>query len=174
MGMPRWVVAVVALLFVIGAAYNFTLGHDRTDAVWGLVVGLLLGAIYVYARREERLQRQFLVWLKQNAEAVHAGGAVYRDVTITRDTVVRQFGVCMSALVVSFRTRSRHLIVGHDAVALTGIVSTVASLLLGWWGIPWGPVYTVMVAARNLRGGSRQTVGELLDQLAMRRQAAAA
>ncbi len=30
---------------------------------------------------------------------------------------------------------------------------TMISLLFGWWGIPWGPIFTVMSIYRNLRGG---------------------
>jgi len=37
--------------------------------------------------------------------------------------------------------------------------------VLGWWGIPWGPIYTVQVLLNNLRGGVKQTVGDLLAEL---------
>lgn len=41
----------------------------------------------------------------------------------------------------------------------------LASLVLGWWGIPWGRVYTLQAAWTNLKGGKRQTVGALLDAM---------
>jgi hypothetical protein len=34
-----------------------------------------------------------------------------------------------------------------------GLPYTAVSLLLGWWGIPWGFVYTPLVIATNLSGG---------------------
>jgi len=34
-----------------------------------------------------------------------------------------------------------------------GLPYCLGTLLLGWWGIPWGPIYTVQAIAKNLRGG---------------------
>ena len=168
----RFLVPAVAILVLCGAIADFV-NHEFVDGSQALTIGLLLAGLYFYSRRELRAQREFLAWLTANAAAVRFGGAVYRDAMISPETVVRQFGVCMSALLVSARTSSRFLIEGHDPVVLTAIVSTGTSLLLGWWAIPWGPVYTITVFVGNVRGGKRQTVGQLLDQLAAQPQTAA-
>ena len=34
---------------------------------------------------------------------------------------------------------------------------TAISLLVGWWGIPWGPIYTVQTMVMNLKGGKDVT-----------------
>jgi hypothetical protein len=31
------------------------------------------------------------------------------------------------------------------------------NLLLGWWGIPWGPIYTIGAAYRHIVGGKDVT-----------------
>jgi hypothetical protein len=36
---------------------------------------------------------------------------------------------------------------------LRGLPGTVISLLLGWWGVPWGIIYTPIVIVTNLTGG---------------------
>ena len=41
----------------------------------------------------------------------------------------------------------------------------LATLLLGWWGIPFGPVFTIRALYRNLAGGDEATVADLLNQL---------
>jgi hypothetical protein len=28
---------------------------------------------------------------------------------------------------------------------------------MSWWGIPWGPIYTIQALATNLRGGKNVT-----------------
>jgi hypothetical protein len=33
--------------------------------------------------------------------------------------------------------------------------ATLVTWLLGWWGIPWGPVYTVQALVQNLLGGTK-------------------
>jgi hypothetical protein len=37
---------------------------------------------------------------------------------------------------------------------LTGLPYTLISLLLGWWGFPWGPIYTIKCVASNSTGGT--------------------
>jgi hypothetical protein len=34
---------------------------------------------------------------------------------------------------------------------------TIVSLLFGWWGIPWGPIYTIGSLVTNLKGGHNVT-----------------
>jgi len=36
---------------------------------------------------------------------------------------------------------------------LQGLPYTVLSLLLGWWGVPWGLIYTPLVVITNFSGG---------------------
>ena len=38
------------------------------------------------------------------------------------------------------------------------------SLLLGWWGIPWGPIWTIGTVFKNLSGGVDVT-GNVLSAL---------
>ncbi len=35
---------------------------------------------------------------------------------------------------------------------------TLLTLLLGWWGFPWGPAFTIGAVRDNLRGGTDVTV----------------
>lgn len=34
-----------------------------------------------------------------------------------------------------------------------GLGFTLLSLLFGWWGIPWGPIYTIGALITNFSGG---------------------
>jgi hypothetical protein len=36
----------------------------------------------------------------------------------------------------------------------------MVSLLLGWWGVPWGLIYTPLTLWSNLSGGREVTAGE--------------
>ncbi len=38
-----------------------------------------------------------------------------------------------------------------------GLPYTLLSLFIGWWGFPWGLVYTPMVLIQNLGGGNDVT-----------------
>lgn len=159
-----WAMLVVGMLFLAGATYNvFGPEPDLTEAAGGAAIAAVLIALFVATRYHQKQADEFEGWLTQNANAIERGGARYRDVLVTPATVLTQFQVAVSFLIVTFRFPTRIYIVGNHATGMVAALCTVISLVLGWRGIPWGPIYTLQVVARNLRGGLRQTVGERLS-----------
>lgn len=65
---------------------------------------------------------------------------------------------CISLLLVTFK-RSSHIYFVRTGESNLGKIAgyTAVSLLLGWWGIPWGPTDTIQAVAINLRGGKNIT-----------------
>ncbi|HVU38303.1 MAG TPA: hypothetical protein VHC95_08215 [Opitutales bacterium] len=61
---------------------------------------------------------------------------------------------CFSIIVMTFkRPSSVHYIKpGHSRLA-RGAPFSAISLLFGWWGIPWGPIYTMQALTNNFSGG---------------------
>jgi hypothetical protein len=55
--------------------------------------------------------------------------------------------------------------VGSDKSQGTAIIYTLTSLLFGWWGFPWGLIYTPQAIYRNLCGGYRETIAELIPKV---------
>lgn len=72
---------------------------------------------------------------------------------------------CISILVMTFRRSSDIYFIrpGESAVS-PGIGFTVLSFFLGWWGIPWGPIYTIGAIFTNFSGGKDVTT-ELISQI---------
>ncbi len=74
------------------------------------------------------------------------------------------FPYCLSMLVVSFKRSSDiYFIPAGESVAGKAALHSLASLLLGWWGIPWGPIWTVSTVFTNLTGGQDVT-SEVMSQ----------
>lgn len=71
---------------------------------------------------------------------------------------------CISVLIMTFKRPSniRFIPVGDNRLK-QGIGFTLVSLLLGWWGLPWGPIYTLGSLFTNLRGGRDVTQEVLLS-----------
>ena len=68
------------------------------------------------------------------------------------------FQYCISALVVTFRRPSDvYLIRTEEKAALKGLPFSLLTLVLGWWGIPWGPIWSVKSLITNFRGGKDVT-----------------
>jgi len=68
------------------------------------------------------------------------------------------FQYAVSVLVMSFRRPSSvHFIRAGENTILKSIGFTLLTLVAGWWGIPWGPIYTIQSLTTNLRGGKDVT-----------------
>jgi hypothetical protein len=64
------------------------------------------------------------------------------------------FEYCISLVAVTLRRPSRPFCVKPGQWAwVRGLPYTGISLLLGWWGLPWGVIYTPVTIYTNLCGG---------------------
>ena len=64
----------------------------------------------------------------------------------------------ISALVITFRRGSDiYFVKAGESRVVKGLGWTGLTLLLGWWGIPWGPIWSVTSLWTNLRGGEDVT-----------------
>ena len=68
------------------------------------------------------------------------------------------FQYCISILIMTFRRVSDiYFIKAGEFTFGLSIKYTLVSLLFGWWGIPWGPIYTIGAIFSNLFGGKDVT-----------------
>ena len=74
--------------------------------------------------------------------------------------VVYQY--CISIVVLTFRRSSaiQYIGPGQDRIG-PGLPYTLISLILGWWGFPFGPIFTIASVWNNSRGGKNVTAGML-------------
>jgi hypothetical protein len=75
------------------------------------------------------------------------------------------FQYCISVLVMSFKRSSNiHFIPAGGSAAGKGAPFVALSLVAGWWGIPWGPIWTIGTVFKNLSGGVDVT-GDVVNAL---------
>lgn len=72
---------------------------------------------------------------------------------------------CISVVILTFKRGSdiRFVRPGQSAVG-RGLDCIATTMFLGWWGIPWGPIFSVMALWTNLRGG-RDVTAEVMAVL---------
>ena len=64
------------------------------------------------------------------------------------------FEYTISVLIMTFKRPSGvFLIRKSESALLKGLPYTLLTLLGGWWGIPWGPIYSATTLFTNLGGG---------------------
>jgi len=66
--------------------------------------------------------------------------------------VVYQY--CASVVVASVKDNTRIQFIRHDESSFKkGLKYSLATFLVGWWGIPYGPFYTISTLITNFKGG---------------------
>ena len=167
-----WLAIIAGCLFLAGAVSNLVgESKDIPNAIVGSIIGVVLLGVPLIYRWQRRYDEHFLRWLDQNAERVLHKGAEYRNAIITGDSVLTQYDTALSFLVVSLRVPSRLYIVNAETGVGVAAFYTTLSLLFGWWGIPWGPIYTVRAITTNGEGGKKISVAELIASRARERPA---
>jgi len=68
------------------------------------------------------------------------------------------FQYCISIIIMTFRRPSKIFFIKYgDGTFMKSAGYSLISLLLGWWGIPWGPIYTIGSLVTNIGGGKDVT-----------------
>ena len=75
------------------------------------------------------------------------------------------FEYCFSIIILTFKRGSDiYFIKAGESTVNHSIGFTLITLIFGWWGIPWGPIYSIGALYSNLTGGKNVTV-EVLNSI---------
>lgn len=75
------------------------------------------------------------------------------------------FQYCISIFILTFkRSSSVYFVKANEKRVFKSFGFSIISFLLGWWGIPWGPIYTVESLRINFKGG-RDVTHKVLELL---------
>src|SRR5258708_20493053 len=65
---------------------------------------------------------------------------------------------CISVLILTFRRSSDIYFIPRGVGAVSkGLPWTMVTVALGWWGIPWGPIWSVQSLLTNFQGSADLT-----------------
>lgn len=75
------------------------------------------------------------------------------------------FKYAVSIVIMTFNPNTDvHYIRPGESTIKFSIGYTLLTLVMGWWGFPWGPIYTIGSLYHNLSGG-KDVTNELLSQM---------
>lgn len=75
------------------------------------------------------------------------------------------FQYCFSIIVMTFRRSSSiYFIKAGESTVRYSIGFTLVTFIFGWWGIPWGPIYSIGALFSNLTGG-KDITQEVLNSM---------
>lgn len=103
------------------------------------------------------MNKDFKKWLNENKYGNYNGV----EITSTSKLVSYTFVVSMG--VITHRSESRYYFedVEKSKADMVKLFSTLGSLLFGWWGIPWGPIWTIKAVIDNMANSDEITWGTL-------------
>jgi hypothetical protein len=77
---------------------------------------------------------------------------------LQRGAKLVSYQYAISILVISFRRSSDvYFIPAGESAVTKGLPWSLISLVAGWWGIPWGPIFTIQSLVTNFKGGTDVT-----------------
>ena len=89
-------------------------------------------------------------------EEIKSGAELQQELQQGGKFVMYQY--CISILILTFKRSSNIYFIRHEENAIVkGLPFTLLTLVLGWWGIPWGPIYTIQSIWVNFQGGKDVT-----------------
>ncbi len=89
-------------------------------------------------------------------EGIQSGSHLQQEIASGAKFVIYQY--CISVLIMTFKRPSGiYFVRAEESRVMKGLGFTLLSLVLGWWGIPWGPIYTIQSLWVNFHGGKDVT-----------------
>jgi hypothetical protein len=68
------------------------------------------------------------------------------------------YNYCISLLVITFKRNSDIYLIPPEGNAVAkGLPWSLLTLVMGWWGIPWGPIFSIQSLIVNFKGGKNLT-----------------
>ena len=129
------------------------------------VAGLLGTAFWLWRQfAHAEANRRLTAFLQTNADKLRNNEKVfYRCKVITLKTVLVRHHLVCSAVVFTGRTSTRWLVKGQEPRLRHALGASLYCFWNGWWGFPFGLIWTPMALVRNMAGETTILVEELIS-----------
>ena len=153
-------------LLLISGLLSLIYEREYSFGITATIIGIACLGTVVFFRRARAAREAFLIWLVENVGELMDGKSVYYGhipVSLESKLVIYQFA--FSLVIYSSIIPSRFFVAGYHDANSRKIAYCLFSLVFGWWALWAGPIYTIRVVYKNLRGGITQTVREVIDDI---------
>ena len=143
--------------------FTFGFGLLIVMGLWTLAGAL--GTLFWFVRQFQHAQAsaRFRNWLKANAEKIRDNQVVfYRCKRITLKTVLVRHHLVCSAVFFTARMSTRWLVKGQEPRERHAWGASLYTFWNGWWGFPFGLIWTPVAIFKNVNATSTLLVEDLL------------
>ena len=161
---------MLSLVFTIRGITDSSLAvEDRiVSTLEALPILAIIPGLYLFFIREARKRNSFLAFVANNRLSLLKGEpSSYNEVEIDLKTQVTCFEACLSFIFPwpwGVKIASAYYIEGQPGRFRAAVLCSIISLLFGWLGV-WTVVWQISTLIRNIGGGYKQTVSELLSPI---------
>lgn len=157
---------LISTIFFFSGCYNMFM-NSYPEAIILFINSLTLIFLYLYNYYNNKKYNDLISWLETNKEKIISDNCelVWNDHNINKDTILTQYNYCYSAIIISFKQSTEFVFENSSKQKQVKFISLLISFLFGWWGIPWGPIYTYGAISSTFRGGTSLSVHKLIDEL---------
>lgn len=168
-GVLAWIAQLLAVgvwLYAAGSGLE-RMAHDEAGIAMAVFsFATATATAYCIYRQFKWVQedKHFQEWLIANAEKIRNQHVLfYRAQRISLNTELVRHHLVFSALIVSFRMRTRWTIKGKESRGWHAVACCLYTFTYGWWGFPFGIYWTIVALVKNLMGSTTVRVQDLLQ-----------
>ena len=160
---------IIAILGLFAFSWlNYDIGDTDMALAYGLSgLGIIIFSyaysLYLKPAHDKASRDKLLEWVFDNREQLKLGGVRYGLELINMETTLTRYCIVYSFMFFTRKTYTNYVVKDSNKSIIIGIVSTLSNLVVGWWGLPWGPIYTVQSLFINIANKEKITVGNIIN-----------
>jgi len=166
--MAKFIVIVAILGLFVFSWLNYDIGDTDMALVFGLSgIGIIIFSfvysLYLKPAHDKASRDKLLEWIDKNKGQLSQRGLIYGSIPVNLETILTRYCIVFSFVFFTRKTYTNYVVKGSFKSFITGVASTLSNLLVGWWGIPWGPIYTIQSIFINLSNKESVSVDDIIN-----------
>lgn len=157
---------VLPVSIILNALEDLGRSTSSSDFMFYILFIFVFCLVYYKLWIEEQKYLHFYMWIDNNKDRFLNGESLmYEHSQISIETEFFYFETCFSIIFLTINFHSRPLFFEKENRLLVGLIYTVFATVFGWWGIPWGPIYTIKAIWTNVFGGKIIAISDVIDDI---------
>lgn len=159
-------IIIFALICCIVVLVGSIRDRQTENVVLQVSIALVLCLLIWFMKNDKRSKDEFITWLRRNAAQLLENKTLqYSNVDISLETVLVQYYFCFSFAFFSNRYLSRFWVIDYHLTPLISLFYNIITIIFGWWSLPAGPFKTIYTLYKNVVGGEKTTVEQLIPKV---------
>ena len=147
---------------------NYDIGDNESALMYALFgIGIIAFSI-IYSRflkpaHDKASRDKILDWIFEHRDVLTKGSTRFGLDRVDSKTILTRYCIVFSFGFFTQKKYTNYVIKDSNKSIFVGIATTLSNLIVGWWGLPWGPIYTVQSVYNNAFNKELVSVGNIIE-----------